>query len=602
MYTRPDSATWYAKEGIAAARRSNDRKGEIRLLDEIAHISQAHGNFSLARKYEEDVLNMSQEINFAEGIGSAYSLLGVIEGKSGNRSGAARYFIEALKIAEQRHDTSAIVETNMRLGIVNEYNQNLDKALEYYTKADKLNKGQPLSTTTFTLMNSIGGLYIRKGETEKALAFFEQGITQSNTPRFTGIHLQLLGNAGTAQEHLGNKAKAMEYHKRMLEGARQIHMPEEEARALVNIANVLKYDSTAKSIAHLKNALLIAEQLNHKGLQSLIYKSLSDIYQQQANYREALLALERHHQLEDSLFNLSRTREIASLETSYELEESRNKIQKLELTNQQRTFERNIGGIIAVSILLILVTLTFYFLKTQKLNKQLRESNQVKDKLFSIIGHDLSGPVTGTTSLLSLMENADLSATEQKHMFTELRKQSELTADILHSLLSWGKTQLQGMTIHQVNFHPDVIIEKNILLIHKQAQEKEIHITQDIPKHIMIHADQDHFDFVIRNLLSNAVKFTYPSGIITIHAMKDRATGYIIFTVKDNGKGINEDSQSQLFNINPQRSFGTRGEKGTGLGLMLCKDFIEANQGHIWIESKEGEGTSVYFSLKNAAV
>lgn len=597
MYTRPDSATWYAKEGLVYSRKVRNQKGEVSLLAQIGQINQIHGNLNLARKYQLEALEISRDIHFLQGIGAACSGLGVIEGKNGNLGEATRYFIEALKMAEQSHNTGGIIETNIKLGLVNELNDNLDKALDYYAKAEKLNKTQPVSSSTFTLMNNIGIVYAKKGNIQTALQYFEKGIAQSDTPRFAGIHLSLLGNAGNAFEHLGNKSKALEYHNRMLAKAQLIHMPEEEARALVNMATVLQSDSASKSIQYLNQALTIAEKLNLKELQSLIYKSLAEIHKQLQNYKAALAALEHHHLVEDSLFNLTRTREIATLEASYELEESRNRIQKLELDNQQRTFERNIGAVTAISILVILVIFIAYFLKTRRLNRQLKDSNLVKDKLFSIIGHDLSGPVAGTTSLLSLMEQTEFTADELKQMLSELRKQSELTAGVLNSLLNWGKTQLQGVAVTTVRFTPATIVQKNIQVLHTPASNKQITVTAHIPDDIKILADQDHFDFIIRNLLSNAIKFTHSSGTIHISADSTLQAEYVIFSVKDNGTGISQENRAQLFNLNPKRSYGTKGEKGTGLGLMLCREFVEANSGHIWLESTEGAGTTFYFSL-----
>lgn len=600
MYTRPDSSTWYAREGLVVSRKARLRKGEASLLCQIGQINQIHGNLNLSRKYLLEALVLSRDIHYPEGIGAACSGLGVIEGKNGNLGEATRYFIEALKMAEQSHSTGGIIETNIKLGLVNELNDNLDKALYYYARAEKLNKTQPISSSSFTLMNNIGIVYAKKGDIQTALEYFEKGITQSDTPRFAGIHLNLLGNAGNAFEHLGNKQKALEYHKRMLDKAQQIRMPEEEARALVNLATVLKKDSAVKSIQYLNAALGIAQKLNLKELQSLIFKSLSEIYKQQQNYQSALAALEQHHRVEDSLFNLTRTREIATLEASYELEESRGRIQKLELDNQQRTFERNIGGVLAISVLAILVILTVYFIKIRRLNKDLKESNQVKDKLFSIIGHDLSGPVAGTTNLLSLMNQSDFTPEEQKLMLAELHKQSELTAGVLNSLLNWGKTQLQGVGVHSVTFAPAEIIQKNMQVLQPMANNKQIAMSASVSNDIRIRADQDHFDFIIRNLVSNAIKFTHSMGAIHIEASATQQEGFVVFSVKDNGTGISQEIKAHLFNINPKRSYGTKGEKGTGLGLMLCREFVEANHGRIWLDSTEGTGTTFYFTLPAA--
>jgi signal transduction histidine kinase len=242
--------------------------------------------------------------------------------------------------------------------------------------------------------------------------------------------------------------------------------------------------------------------------------------------------------------------------------------------------------------------LWFYYRKMNVLNRKLNESNKIKDKLFSIIGHDLKAPVGGLVQTLELLEGDDLTAEERKYVIGQLRKQTQLSLDTLNALLNWGEAQLKGVSVNEQHFETKGIISKNVELLSKQAAEKNISITDNTTESVTVLADVNHFDVVVRNLLSNAVKFTNEHGTVEINAMETGKDGMIVFSVKDNGQGISAEQQQQFLSSNINVSFGTKGEKGTGLGLLLTKEFILANGGKIWLESKVGEGTTFYFSLK----
>jgi len=390
------------------------------------------------------------------------------------------------------------------------------------------------------------------------------------------IHNQIamLNHTGELHRKNKNKEKALYYHHQALKKARRYNLYEDQIRSLMGIAHVLKTDDADQSIIHLKNALQLADSIGQQQLCAEIYRSLSEIYRQEANYQQALQALEEHHRIADQLVQNDKNQKIALL---------------------RKTYQRDGILLIAIAILLILLILLYDISKTKKLNAKLLAANQIKDKLFTIIGHDLRNPIGSITDMLALIEHNELTADEQRRMISEMRKQSDVSFEILNSLLSWGQAQLNGITIHPVVFHPSKVIINNITALQRKADEKSLVIQNQVPQDIQIRADQDHFDFVIRNLLSNAIKFSHDQGKITIDAdITDEKQ--ITFLVKDEGVGINAAQQKAFLSNQLDVSFGTKGEKGTGIGLMLSKEFQKANGGAIWLESKIGEGSTFYFS------
>jgi signal transduction histidine kinase len=254
-----------------------------------------------------------------------------------------------------------------------------------------------------------------------------------------------------------------------------------------------------------------------------------------------------------------------------------------------------LGILIIIIVVSALLLLWLYLWRIKRLNHRLQEANDSRIKLFSIIGHDLKGPAGNAIQLLQIMETANLPEEKRKKMLAELKKQSVSSFELLNDLFEWGKALLQGVEVRPETFGTKGTVQKNITLLEPLAARKNIAITDNTPGDTHIHADLHHFDFVIRNLLSNAIKFTHQDGQIGIYSTGNAGT--ITFSVTDNGVGISQDKQSAFLKNNLPVSFGTKGEKGSGLGLLLIKEFMRANKGRIWLESKEGEGTTFYVSF-----
>ncbi|ALL06929.1 hypothetical protein AQ505_16380 [Pedobacter sp. PACM 27299] len=381
-------------------------------------------------------------------------------------------------------------------------------------------------------------------------------------------------NRNGAEHHAsGHKAKALEYHNKALQLAKKHGLHEDQIRSLIGIANVLKTDNADESIVHLKRALELAKAIKHQQLTSEILHSLSEIYRQQADYKQSLDALEEHHQIADKLLQNEKDQKLALVE---------------------KTYQRNAILIAAIAIFIIMALLFYYLRKTRQLNTRLRTANQIKDKLFTIIGHDLRNPIGGITNVLAMMENDDLTPDEQRHMISQMRQQGDVSLEILNSLLSWGQAQLNGITINPREFDPTAFIVNNVTALQGKAAEKGLNIQNHVLPGFKIKADQDHFDFIIRNLLSNAIKFSREGGRIEINVKQE--SNRTLFSVKDEGIGISDAQQKVFLSQQMDIAYGTKGEKGTGIGLMLIKEFQRAGAGAIWLESKENEGTTVYFS------
>jgi len=245
-----------------------------------------------------------------------------------------------------------------------------------------------------------------------------------------------------------------------------------------------------------------------------------------------------------------------------------------------------------------------FFLQEELLkqnNAELNNNNATKDKLFSIIAHDLKNPVGNILAISNLL-NSSLKNQEQENFaeFVEMiGSQAKETLDLLETLFEWAKSQTGKISFKPEILNLKAIIEQVIEIHNPAAQLKDIVIESEISEEIKIFADQNMLNTILRNLTTNAIKFTYPGGLIQISAVQKTDSTEI--TVADNGIGMDEKTIESLFHIDiTHTSIGTANEKGTGLGLIICKEFIERHGGQIKIESKFGKGSKLIFRLPTA--
>jgi signal transduction histidine kinase/ligand-binding sensor domain-containing protein len=233
----------------------------------------------------------------------------------------------------------------------------------------------------------------------------------------------------------------------------------------------------------------------------------------------------------------------------------------------------------------------------QQKNEQLEQANQTKNKFFSIISHDLRSPFSGLVGILDVLTDPDYNMNNDKHkeLLQAAKKSADNTFELLDNLLTWARSQMEKINISPQTENLSKILQNNIELKEASALQKGITINRDFPENTEAFFDADMINTVARNLLSNALKYTPPEGEITVSA--ESKNGVVTVHIADTGIGMNEEEMRQLFNLNKKSRNGTQGEKGTGLGLIICKEFIERNSGKIWVTPNQPKGTVFHFSL-----
>jgi len=228
-------------------------------------------------------------------------------------------------------------------------------------------------------------------------------------------------------------------------------------------------------------------------------------------------------------------------------------------------------------------------------NQKLEEVNQVKDKLFSIVSHDIKGPLTSLQLALSLTKKGMINQQEFRQLADALETRFNQTSEFIENLLQWATLQLRGETFAPTKVDINDLITQTLSLLDFEITNKNI-LIENHATSVIAYADVTMVKSILRNLLTNAIKFTRAGGSIKISTAKDSAD-FILVSVSDTGVGIPLKNQPLIFSLDIVTTPGTGQEKGTGLGLLLCKEFAERNRGKIWFETEEGKGTTFYFTL-----
>ena len=604
----PDTAYRYAEEGLKLSEKLGFTADEAFLSGQLGSLDRIAGRMGLAKVRLQNALELYEKgINDKRAIGLLKNELGVLEGLQGNFNEATRQFISALKIYEGLSDTLGIVQTYIKLGTVNDYMENLDKSHLYCTSALALAQIIKDTIDMAYLYNNMAINQGKRGNYEQALKYCELGLSYCNTPRFDDVKVLLLLNTGIIYKEKGEEVRALAHFKQALTIARDHDMEHDIPNLLLNIAMLEHVTPHEQKIPLLREALAIALKKDQKNIVANIYEVISDVYVDEHNYQAAYTYKDSANEIRQQIFTVQKNAEVANLEALYELDKSKHKVLQLEEQNKNKNFQRNVMIAIAIVIAAALLLLYKSYKKTIGLNKELKAgkeklalANQVKDKIFSIIGHDLRTPTHTIIGMLKVLDSEDHGMTheEEAKVFRMLKEQSEASLETLNKLLLWGSRQIKGISLERELFNVNETIESNLKLHHENAIEKHIDIVNKVPVETTVYADISHFDFVVRNLLSNGLKFSKNSGEVEIGLAPNSNSEYVCFYVKDHGVGIKTGNTAHIFGLNSTSSLGTSNEKGTGLGLVLCRDFVELNGGKIWVESEEGNGATFYFTMR----
>lgn len=555
------------KEAETLARRIDDKKELGVVFNSMANIYLYLSDFHKALDYALQARDISETLGYKRGIASALVSIARVHRNLKEYEKALATYEQAMKISEQLGNKGDVA------GILSNI------ASVYYWDSKQYQKALDVYSRSLEIMKEVGS---------------EIGIAQ------------VTHNIGCVYSKTGEYNLALEYDKESLRLSEKVGDKGQIAYALGSIGRDYRYmEKYVIALDYMDRSLKMALEMGSKNLLQELYKQYTHIYEAMGDYKNALLYHRKFKDVSDEILNEDRNREIAHLEVVYEVEKKEKEFQLLKKNNLFQKWMRNF--LIVVSVLVLIIALvTYNRYRTRKKTEQvlraseqkLKKMNAAKDKLFTIIAHDLGSPLNSLLLSAAHLKNHSraLDQQELEEFIQNIYNQTRDMTDLLANLLQWAMIQIGKIEQNPETVDIHSLTEETVEQIKYIAQKKKIRLDLHIMENTMAWADKTMMQAVIRNLLSNAVKYTHPGGEIKITSKEIDSS--IEITVSDNGVGMDKEKAERLFKEEfHETTRGTANERGTGLGLVLCKEFVEKNGGKIRVQSKPHLGSHFSFTL-----
>lgn len=577
--------------------------------------------------YARSALSNSRQIGYAEGEADALNRIGNIYLSTSNITKAMEHYFESLEIRENISDSIGIAVCFNNLGIIaSEFNDN-KMAIEYTQKAIKINTKINYTYGISDNYINMGVYYDDLGESSKALNYYFMNLNILEEINDRSSLATTLNNIGEIYNNKSKFDEALSFYNRSLKIQEEINETSGIAISKLNLGDVyLKKGDLENANKFLYESLKISMKIGYRDIQSNCYELLAKYYNEKENFSEAFKYSKLFSKTEDSIFSEQSSRRFAEMQVSFESELKDREIELLKknelLRNLQLKKQENRIIYLAISLLLIsflvFLVLRNYFLRKKNLqlikkknielfysSKKLKESeirlkdtNESMDRFFSIIAHDLINPFHALFALTELLnsQNNDLTKEDVVKYSQLINTSARNLYNLLNNLLQWTKTQTGKLETRPEIIDANSAVDSVISLLNVTAKEKYVELFSVIDANQKIYCDKNLLLTILRNLINNAIKYSKKEGKIEVSTADEK--GFIEFSVKDNGIGIPAENLEKLFDI--KYSFSTKGtsnEEGTGLGLILCKEFVEIMGGKIWAEGTPDTGTTFKFTI-----
>ncbi len=543
----------------------------------------------------------------------AHNNTGIIYENLSQYDKALEFQIKALDLSQKINSPKYRASTYVNIGNIYFYLNQYDEATNNYLKALDIYIIIGDESGQSTCNNNLGECYLKQNKINDAIKYYRKALSYATSKKdTTNISLFML-NIGNANRIAGNLHKSYAILSEALNLCKYHSDLGIKAEIYLYLGKtVASLNKPDQAVSYFNNAMNITNKTKDKMLLLEIYDSLAKFYYNERNYKDAYLFKDKFSVLNDSVNNSKMLRDMAKMNAIYHTFKDQATINNLQKENvshsKQLMQEKNkrvlffIASLSFLTIIIILLTLFLYRRRTanklRQKNIELNSLNATKDKFFSIIAHDLKSPfnsLMGFSEMLSL--HAETENTEHVIEYSNIiHNSTKKLFSLVENLLQWSKAQL-GTTKYSPEQTDVYLLANNIIsLLRINAEEKDIVISSKMSRDLVGWLDENLFNTVMRNLLSNAIKFSRVGSMIQVTGIKEGDVMRI--SVADTGVGIRNENLEKLFAIGTNISTkGTFNEKGTGLGLILCKEFVEINKGTIWAESQYGIGSTFHFTV-----
>lgn len=584
LYNNADSAIYFAKQALQLAEYQKYEIGEALALNNISKNYYIKGDYSSSLTEAERLMQISNRLKYQRGIANAFQIMGLIYMTQNNYGQAKINLGKALTIFNNLKDTLKADKVYFNMGLCYDESGQPEKSFFYLNQALALATHVKDNTMVTMIHNRTGEAYFHLKKYNQALNYYQKVI---GSPFSSNWEMDF-AFSGLAQTYYatGDYQAAIVFGNKSLEISRKVNSASDVTRAL---------EILSKSYAAVKD--------------------YANAYNYQVQFKK----------LNDSLFNSEKEKEVNYLHLK------RQQVENIRLESNIKAKEAAITyssrllvyrNLIAVVVLLFIAIIIRSNMQKTTLNKVLKKQNEDiaqqkeeilnqkdeldllnhnKDQLFSVISHDLRSPFAAILQTIEFIRAGEIDPAEQEIILASFHQQVSLVTIMVNNLLVWANSQQEGIKINEIALNMPDAVNEIVSLSKFLAKNKRIIIDHEYSHDILIRADLDHLKIIVQNLVGNAIKFTPAGGIIKIFYTEDQE--YHAIHIADNGIGIPPEKMEKLFRVVGREisGYGTNNESGAGIGLVLIKQFVDANNGKLVIKSKPG-GSEFTVYLKKVAV
>ncbi|MCK4879573.1 MAG: tetratricopeptide repeat protein [Bacteroidales bacterium] len=596
-------------------RRNNMVIGISRCLNNMGIIHKNRGDYVEALSvYQESVVYLDS-VQDALDISQAFINMGNLFVLLGGYERALEYFGKALEIAERKNAQRTISLCLSNSGVIQNKIGNHDEALNLYQRSLKVSRSHNDPVQESNCLINIGTNYADMGEPEKGLEYVQQGMEikiELGDERIISncyIHLAVIHTMMEEYE------KAIDLINRAIPHKKKLDDPDGLIRCYLGLGTIgvdQERYSEAKRMADM--ALEIAGEIRAMEYMAEGYLIKREIAVKRGDYRSAYKFAMQHHLYTDSLMDEATAK--AAMEMEFR---TRSKVLQQEIENlriqsnldqllvRKRTLVFH-TSLVIVSVLLLGLILVLYFMRRHKntslkleeknlvitkQNLKLDHVNKTKDRMMSIIAHDLRGPIGNqltAVEVLNRIEGDDKVEIDRKRLLGNLKNSASYSLELLENLLHWSRLDEGASNYHPEEVKLNTLVSNCLSLYSESAKSKELEFIKKIDGTITCYADKIMMETIYRNLISNAIKFSNPGGTITIGLSS--VDGMTHFRISDQGIGMTEEEAHKVTLNGGVSRRGTANEKGAGMGLTLVREFTKLHNGKLSITSEQGKGST----------
>ena len=619
---------YHAQKALDMAKSLGFNRGIIRSTKILGRGHEHGGNLETALTYYEQALKEAKEVNLQSLAAETYSHIGNIYNIQGKRDVSIEYYQKGLSLATTIKDYSAMAGNLLNIAIIYSNQGDPDKAIKYLQEAlDITPEDNPIMVSQIQI--NLGVQYGIKEDYEKARFHFQKSMDIAERLDLKDLVTRLLNNIGQSYLLENKLSLAEDYLKRATQINRELGMNKSLMYSINDLAEVaLRKGDYTKADLYFKESLKIAEEMGLMLFQETTHLQMANNYSLMGNYRKAFESQQQYIILNDSLFNETKTKKILELTTKYETEKKEAENQLLKEKEARTNVELERQTIIAwvvglISLLISLLAFVLYRSNQQKklyneqlekevqlLNEnlenkkiievqslKLQQAEEQKNKLFANIAHELQTPLTLISSPIdNLLSKGGRAEDDQKDLESVANYSNQLL-NLTQQILDVVRNKFDELKLNSFTFNLDELLNylQHEFTDKAKKQGLDLKFIHEMDTNKTIVTDVEKLLTVLKNLIINAIKYSKTEGSITVTSSMNNEL--LKFVVSDTGQGISADNLTHIFDKYYQSNEANTLLGGMGLGLSICKDYLELLGGSISVKSIENEGSDFTIEL-----